>query len=323
MKNKVLVFCGIVLILFLPVVCQVQGAYYLLHTMDLIGIYLLLILGLNLILGSVGLLDLGFIAFYACGAYVSALLSIRGWNFWLVLPASIILTVFLRFLLGLPALRLRGDYLAIVTLGFAEIIRFTLNNLDSLTNGPKGLPRVGETIISPKFFFFKFHSDLSFYYLILFFVIIGIIVSRRLNNSRIGRAWVAIREDELAAETCGINVEKVKLFAFCFSAIYAATAGTLYTHWIKFVSPESFTFWESVLLVSMVVLGGMGSIPGIILAVVLVIGAPEFLRNLLGTKLVNYRMLFFGLALVLMVVFRPQGIVPSKRRELELRAPSE
>lgn len=323
MKNKFLIFLGIVLVLFLPVVCQVQGAYYLLHTMDLIGIYLLLILGLNLILGSVGLLDLGFIAFYACGAYVSALLSIRGWNFWLVLPASIILTVFLRFLLGLPALRLRGDYLAIVTLGFAEIIRFTLNNLDSLTNGPKGLPRVGETIISPKFFFFKFHSDLSFYYLILFFVIIGIIVSRRLNNSRIGRAWVAIREDELAAETCGINVEKVKLFAFCFSAIYAATAGTLYTHWIKFVSPESFTFWESVLLVSMVVLGGMGSIPGIILAVVLVIGAPEFLRNLLGTKLVNYRMLFFGLALVLMVVFRPQGIVPSKRRELELKTSNE
>lgn len=323
MKNKGIIFFVIVLLLFFPAVCQSVGVYYLLHTADLIGIYLLLVLGLNLILGFVGLLDLGFIAFYACGAYVSALFSIWGWNFWLILPVTIILTVFLRLLLGLPALRLRGDYLAIVTLGFGEIMRLVLNNWDGLTNGPKGLPRVGETIYSPKFFFLTFQSDLSFYYLILFFVILGIIVSRRLDNSRIGRAWIAIREDELAAETCGINVNKVKLFAFCFSAVYAATAGVLYTHWIKFISPESFTFWESVLLVSMVVLGGMGSIPGVILATILVIGVPEFLRGLLGTQLVNYRMLFFGLGLVLMVIFRPQGIVPSKRRELELHPTEE
>ncbi|HCJ66642.1 MAG TPA: ABC transporter ATP-binding protein [Elusimicrobia bacterium] len=322
-EKKIFLFLLIFFLLFLPPLGQSLGMYYTLHISALIGIYLLLILGLNLILGFVGLLDLGFIAFYACGAYLSALLSIRGWNFCLVLPATIILTVLLRLLLGLPALRLRGDYLAIVTLGFGEIMRLVLNNWDGLTNGPKGLPRVGEAISSPKFFFLTFQSDLSFYYLILFFVILGIIVSRRLDNSRIGRAWIAIREDELAAETCGINVDKVKLFAFCFSAIYAATAGVLYTHWIKFISPESFTFWESVLLVSMVVLGGMGSIPGVILATILVIGVPEFLRGLLGTQLVNYRMLFFGLGLVLMVIFRPQGIVPSKRRELELHPSNE
>lgn len=323
-EKKILtrILLGIFLI-FSPFFCQFFGMYYTLHIATLIGIYALLVLGLNLVLGFVGLLDLGFIAFYAFSGYTAALLSIKGYNFWLVLIITVILTVILRLLLGIPALRLKGDYLAIVTLGFGEIMRLVLNNWDGLTNGPRGLPRVGEAISSPNFFFLHFQSDLSFYFLILFFVILGIIVSRRLDNSRIGRAWIAIREDELAAETCGINVEKVKLFAFSFSAIFAACAGVLYSHWIKFISPESFTFWESFLLVSMVVLGGMGSIPGIILATVLVIGVPELLRGLLGTQLVNYRMLFFGLVLVLMVIFRPQGIIPSKRRELELHPTEE
>jgi len=322
MKNRIFIFLGGILLIFFPIICQSLGAYYVLHIAGLIGIYLLLVLGLNLILGFVGLLDLGFIAFYAFGAYIAALFSILGWNFWLVLPLTVGLTIFLRLLLGLPALRLRGDYLAIVTLGFGEITRLVLNNWDSLTNGPKGLPRVGEAIASPKLFFLTFQSDISFYYLILFFVILGIITGYRLDNSRIGRAWVAIREDETAAEVTGINVSKVKLFAFSFSAIFAALAGVLYTHWIRFVSPESFTFWESVFLVLMVVLGGMGSIPGIIFATILVVGVPEILRSILGARFVNYRMLIFGFVLVLMVIFRPQGIIPSKRRELELR-PSE
>ncbi len=321
--NRIFIFLGAILLLFFPVICQSLGAYYLLHIAGLIGIYLLLVLGLNLILGFVGLLDLGFIAFYAFGAYIAALFSILGWNFWLTLLLTVGLTVSLRLLLGLPALRLRGDYLAIVTLGFGEITRLVLNNWDGLTNGPKGLPRVGEMIASPKLFFLTFQSDISFYYLILFFAVLGIIISLRLDNSRIGRAWVAIREDEIAAGVSGINVNKVKLFAFSFSAVFAALAGVLYTHWIKFVSPESFTFWESVFLVLMVVLGGMGSIPGIIFATILVIGVPEILRGILGAKLVNYRMLIFGFALVSMVVFRPQGIIPSKRRELELRPAEE
>lgn len=321
--KKVYVALTALLAISLPLICHFLGLYYAVHIAGLTGIYALLLLGLNLILGFVGLLDLGFIAFYAFGAYISSILSIRGYSFWVVLPVTVILTVFLRFLLGIPALRLKGDYLAIVTLGFGEITRLSLNNWDVLTNGPKGLPRVGEAIGSVRFFSLPIESDIAFYYLILLFVILAIIVSLRLDNSRIGRAWIAIREDETAAEATGVNVEKVKLFAFSFSAIFAGCAGALYTHWIKFISPELFTFWESVLLVSMVVLGGMGSIPGIVFAAVLVVGIPELLRGVLGTKLVNYRMLLFGLALVLMVIFRPQGIIPSKRRELELRTTEE
>lgn len=299
-------------LLIFPVICYKAELYQLLHIAVLSGVYIILALGANIVLGYLGLLDLGFIAFYAISAYTSALLSIRGWPFWAILPATLFITVSFRFLVGIPALRLQGDYLAIVTLGFCEIIRLVANNCDKLTNGPKGLPGVSQSIQT------IFTSEVGFYYLTLCFVILSIAINYRLEHSQVGRSWVALREDELAAETVGIDVTRTKLIAFTFSSIFAAIAGWIYTHLIKFISPELFTFWESVFLVCMVVLGGMGSIFGVIIGVILLISIPELSRSILGTQFVNYRMLLFGFVLIFMMIFRPQGLIPSKRRALEL-----
>jgi branched-chain amino acid transport system permease protein len=272
-----------------------------------------------MVIGFTGLLDLGFMAFYAIGAYSASLLSIKGFSFWIILPISILITCIFRFLLGKPLMRLRGDYLAIVTLGFGEITRLVLNNWDALTNGPKGLVmKEGAGMQTIKLYFFTIREELHYFYLIFFFVIISIFVIRRIENSKIGRAFVSIREDETASEVTGIDTSYIKLFSFVLSAVFAAAAGVIYVHWIGFVSPESFTFWESVLLVCMVVLGGMGNIFGIILGTVLLVGIPEFLRITLGGEFVLYRMLIFGFLMVLIVIFRPQGIIPEKRREWEV-----
>ena len=284
----------------------------------MIGLYVILALGLNVTLGFVGLFDLGYMAFYAIGAYSAAILSIAGWNFWFSTLAAILISIIFRLLLGAPVLRLRGDYLAIVTLGFGEIIRLVLNNTDSLTNGPKGLPRVGEALTPLLFFNFEFSENIHFYYLILAVVFLAVIVSKRLENSRIGRAWTAVREDEIAAELSGIPVTRVKMLAFATSALFAAIAGSIFVHWERFITPESFTFWESVLVVSMIVLGGIGSISGVILGAVLISGIPQILQVVLGGDLISYRYLIFGIALVVIIIFRPQGLIPSKRQELEL-----
>lgn len=284
----------------------------------IIGLYVIIALGLNVTLGFVGLFDLGFMAFYAIGAYTSALLSIQGYGFWISTFSALLMTVFIRILIGAPVLRLRGDYLAIVTLGFGEITRMILNNWDSLTNGPKGLPRIGENIPDVVLFNFKLTENIHFYYLILAVSILTVIVSIQLENSRIGRAWTAVREDELAAELAGIPVTKVKMLAFATSAIFASLAGSIFVHWEKFVTPESFTFWESVIIVSMIVLGGMGSILGVILGAILIAGLPQLLQVTLGGQLIHYRYLIFGLALTTIIIFRPQGLLPSKRRALEL-----
>ncbi|MEW6104695.1 MAG: hypothetical protein AB1630_12940, partial [bacterium] len=302
MRKKAILFSTILCLTIFPFFSNRLGNFYLVHILSLIGIYIILSLGLNLTIGLTGLLDLGFCAFYAIGAYSSALLNLSGVSFWFCIPLSIGISVLFRFLLGKPVLHLRGDYLAIVTLGFGEITRLVLNNWDSFTNGPKGLPRVGSTISPPRIFSFVFRDDLHFYYLILFFVILVVIISYRLENSRIGRALVAIREDETAASAMGINISNLKMIAFLFSGGIAGLAGCVYSHWIGFISPESFTFWESVFLVCMVVLGGIGSIPGVILGVVLLVGVPEILRIFLGQAFVSYRMLVFGFAMVLMII---------------------
>ncbi len=305
------------LILF-PLIVQGTSYVYAVRLFGVVGLYVILALGLNLTLGLVGLFDLGFMAFYAIGAYTSAILSIQGWGFWFSSLAAIVVTVIARALLGAPVLRLRGDYLAIVTLGFGEITRLVLNNCDSLTNGPKGLPRVGESIGAVNLFGMELADNLHFYYLILAVVVLALIVSRRLENSRIGRAWTAVREDEIAAELSGVPVTRVKMLAFGVSAGFAAIAGSLFVHWERFVTPESFTFWESVLVVSMIVLGGMGSPWGVILGAVLISGFPLVLQATLGGEIVHYRYLLFGAALIAIVIFRPQGLIPSKRRALEL-----
>jgi len=322
-KRKILEIVCVVFIVLIAFLLHLKQEFYLIHILSLMGIYVLLVLGLNMVIGYTGLLDLGFIAFYAVGAYSAALLSIKGLPFLVILPISILITCTLRFLLGKPLMKLRGDYLAIVTLGFGEITRLVLNNWDALTNGPKGLPRVGENIQPIVLFGFHFSAEIHYFYLILFFALIFIFGSRRIERSKIGRAFVSVREDDIASEATGINTAYIKLLSFVMSSISAAVAGVIYAHWIGFVSPESFNFWESVLLVCMVVLGGMGNLLGIIFGVVLLVGMPELLRVTLGGQFVLYRMLLFGLLMVIMVVLRPQGIIPEKRRALELKEKHE
>ncbi|MFH1259664.1 MAG: branched-chain amino acid ABC transporter permease [Elusimicrobiota bacterium] len=323
-KKYHLIWSGLLLAaIILPLIAQFQANFYLVHIFALVGIYIILALGLNIVVGFTGLLDLGFMAFFALGSYTSILLSVKGVPFWISLPVAIVVVVLFRIFLGWSALRLKGDYLAVVTLGFGEITRIILNNWDSLTNGPKGLPRVGEKLPAINLFGFVFTEDIHFYYLILLFVILAIVVSYHLDDSRIGRAWTAIREDEIAAELMGINVSLFKLLSFVVGSIFAGIAGAIYSHWIGFITPESFTFWESVLLLMMVVLGGMGNVAGVLLGCVLIVGIPEILRDLLGSQFILYRMLVFGSLIVVMIIFRPQGLIPSRRRSLELHPENE
>jgi branched-chain amino acid transport system permease protein len=224
-----------------------------------------------------------------------------------------------RTLLGAPVLRLRGDYLAIVTLGFGEITRLTLNNWDSLTQGPQGLSLLSGKAGPVSLFGWPLTSNTHFFYLIFAGLLLALLVSHRLDRSRIGRAWIAIREDETAARAMGIDVPRLKNVAFTLSAAFAGLAGALFARWENFVTPESFTFWESALLVVMVVLGGMGSLPGVLLGVVLIVGLPELLRADLfvrwgGDHVVKARYLLFGALLVAAALFRSEGLWPRSER---------
>lgn len=282
----------------------------------LVLIYICLGLGLNIVVGLAGMLDLGYIAFYGVGAYTYALLNIHyGMSFWVCLPFAALLACLAGCIIGYPTLRMRGDYLAIVTLGFGEIVRLILNNWMDLTNGPNGI--LG--IKSPAVYLPHFSGGLTFeyfylkklyylYYVALGLAVFTIIAVHRLNYSRIGRAWESIREDETAAELMGVNTFMLKLLAYAMGAIFAGMAGAFFSARMRFVSPESFTFLESAMVLSMVVLGGMGSIPGIILGAAALIVLPEVFRDF-----ELYRMLAFGAAMTLMMLFRPEGLIPSKR----------
>ena len=275
------------------------------------GIYIVLALGLNFVVGQTGLLVLGYVAFYAVGAYTYAILSTGHWiNFWAALPIAAFMAGIFGFVLGAPTLRLRGDYLAIVTLGFGEIIRIVLNNWDKLTGGPNGISGIPR----PKVGSFEFSSLTPYYYLVLAFAALTIFFVSRLNDSRIGRAWIAIREDETAAEAMGVNTTWLKLLSFALGAVLAGLAGVFYAAKMGFVSPESFNFLESVIILCMVVLGGMGSIPGVILGAVVLYVLPEALRDFQ-----QFRMLIFGGSLVALMVFRPQGIIGTRRRGVEMK----
>jgi branched-chain amino acid transport system permease protein len=260
------------------------------------------------VVGYTGLLNLGFAAFYAIGAYSYALLNtMLGIGFWSALPLSVIITTVAGFLLAFPALRLRGDYLAIVTLGFGEIVRLVLNNWDSLTKGPNGISGID----APTFFGASLGNLSAYYYLVLFFVLLTVFVMRRVEDSKIGRAWIAIREDEIATSAMGISTMRYKLYACAFGAFWAGIAGCLFAAKMRFVSPESFTFMESVLMLCMVIIGGIGSISGVIVGAVLLVFLPELLRE---AQL--YRMLVVGCGLVFLMVFRPQGIFGRKNVSL-------
>lgn len=279
-------------------------------------IYVCLGLGLNVVVGLAGMLDLGYIAFYGVGAYTYALFNIHfGVPFWLCLPIAGGVALLAASFVGYPTLRMRGDYLAIVTLGFGEIIRIILNNWMSLTNGPNGIMGIQR----PGIFFPSFADGFSFehmwlkklwilYYVALGLAILSIIGVHRLNFSRVGRAWESIREDETAAELMGVNTFIYKLLAYAMGGVFAGLAGAFFASRMKFVSPESFTFLESAMVLCMVVLGGMGSIPGIILGAAALIVLPEVFR-----EFELYRMLAFGSVMVLMMLFRPEGLIPAKR----------
>lgn len=314
LNKRSILFANLSLLLIFLALPNFLNNYYI-DVLTLAGMYAVLALGLNIVIGLAGLLDLGYISFYAVGAYTYALLSTKiGVSFWFALPAGGLLAALFGLIIGIITLRLRGDYLAIVTLGFIQIVHIVLNNWDGLTGGPNGIlgiarPRIGS---------FVFNQPIHFYYLILAILAITIIAVHRLNNSRTGRAWIAIREDEVAAEAMGIDTIQMKCLAFSLGAFWAGIAGVFFAGKFAFVSPESFTFMESVLVLSMVVLGGMGSIPGVIIGALTLIILPEVLRGL-----ANYRMLIFGAMLVIMMIARPQGLIGSQRRKIELHPDDE
>lgn len=287
------------IILFLAAFPFLAGDYFL-DVAVLSGIYIILALGLNVVVGFTGLLNLGFTAFYAVGAYTYALLNVKlGLGFWQCLPLCLAVTTASGLVLAIPALRLRGDYLAIVTLGFGEIVRLILNNWDSLTGGPNGI----SGIASPVLFGISLGGLGTYYYLVLAAVLFTYITVYRVRRSRIGRAWIAIREDEIGASSAGINTMRYKLYSFAFGSFWAGLAGALFAAKMRFISPESFTFMESVLILCMVILGGLGSVRGVIAGAVILVVLPEVLR-----EVQSYRMIVLGAGLILMMIFRPQGL---------------
>jgi branched-chain amino acid transport system permease protein len=335
-----------VVLIVLPLLLQ-QGGNAWVRILDMALLYVLLALGLNIVVGYAGLLDLGYVAFFAVGAYLAALLGSphlaeafpsiaaafpNGLHLpiWAIIPVSAGVAGLFGVLLGAPTLKLRGDYLAIVTLGFGEIIRVFLNNLDrpiNLTNGPKGINQID----SIKFFGldlgqshtllgFEISSVSMYYYLFLGLVIVSVVICHRLENSRIGRAWMAIREDEIAAKAMGINTRNMKLLAFGMGATFGGVSGAMFASFQGFVSPESFSLMESVMIVAMVVLGGIGHLPGVILGALLLAALPEVLRYLAGPLQAMtdgrldsaiLRQLLIALAMITVMLIRPRGLWPS------------
>jgi branched-chain amino acid transport system permease protein len=297
---------------------------YVVHIFITALIYIALGLGLNIVVGVSGLLNLGYVAFYAIGAYTYALLNFHfGLGFWICLPLGALTATVLGLLLGFPILRLRGDYLAIATLGFGEIVRLVLVNTD-LTQGPRGIGNISPPAfpldlnnqVKPLLLqiipFMSPGLDLNkalIFFIILALVVLTIIAVFRLENSRLGRAWLALREDEVACQAMGINRTRAKLTAFALGATWAGLAGVVFAAQVTFINPTSFGFMQSVMILSIVVLGGMGSIPGVIIGALVLILLPEYLRSY-----EDYRMLLFGALMVLMMVLRPGGLIQSVRQ---------
>ncbi|SHN66184.1 branched-chain amino acid ABC transporter permease [Desulfovibrio litoralis] len=311
-NNQKILYAGYIIfwigILLFP---QLTSAY---HTdvLNSVGMYISLALSLNLILGQSGLFHMGHTAFYAVGAYVTGILATQyGFSIIQTLPFAGICAAILAFLLARPIIHLRGDYFLIVTIGIVEIVRITLtNDIGGLTGGANGIFGIAKPVL----FGIKISKTIDFYYLIWFFVGLSILVFASLNNSRFGRALNYIREDETAAAGSGINTTNYKLLAFVIGAFWAGLCGTIFASKMSIISPGSFSFDESVKLFAIVILGGSGSIRGVILGSFLIIGLPELFRDLESA-----RMLFFGLAMVVMMIFRPQGLLPERMRKYNVK----
>ncbi len=345
--HKLLVFLvAAAALLVVPLIAQQFGNAWV-RIIDVALLYVLLALGLNIVVGYAGLLDLGYVAFYAVGAYLFALLASPhlGDTFpavqavfpdglhlplWAALPLAAVVAAFFGVLLGAPTLRLRGDYLAIVTLGFGEIIRVFLNNLDApvnVTNGPRGLSQIDSAQLAGvdlarkgELFGIELPGVTNHYYLFLALVVLSVVICSRLEHSRIGRAWMAIREDEIAAKAMGIDTRNLKLLAFAMGASFGGVAGVLFASFQGFVSPESFSLQESVMIVAMVVLGGLGHIPGVIVGALLLAALPEVLRYVAGPlqqmtdgrlDAAILRQLLVALAMISIMLIRPRGLWPA------------
>ena len=354
--RRLMLIFGALALLVLPFILQSAGNFWV-RIADFALLYVLLALGLNIVVGYAGLLDLGFVAFFAIGAYLYGLMASPhlteefAWfarmfpnglhmPIWLAVPLSAAVAGVLGILLGAPTLKLRGDYLAIVTLGFGEIIRVFMNNLDrpvNITNGPKGLGEIDsitffrfESLGIPgidlgrphQVFGYTISSVTNYYFLFLVLVLFSVVICHRLEVSRIGRAWMAIREDEIAAKAMGINTRNMKLLAFGMGATFGGVAGAMFAAFQNFVSPESFSLMESVMIVAMVVLGGLGHLPGVILGAVLLSALPEVLRWVSGIwdlqRLTDGRLdasilrqLLIALAMIMVMVLRPRGLWPT------------
>jgi branched-chain amino acid transport system permease protein len=298
---------------------------YVMGVITRICLYALLALGLNVVVGFAGLLDLGYVAFFGIGSYIYAFLASPHfglhWPFLTALALSVTITAVFGLLIGAPTLRLRGDYLAIVTLGFGEITYILLINLDrpiDITGGPSGIV----SIDPPAFFGYALRDNWQYYYLILLLMGVAVLLSRRLRDSRIGWAWQAIREDELAAQAMGINTTVAKLQAFAIGASFAGAGGALLASWQRSVFPDNFLFTESVNILAMVILGGVGSLPGVILGAALIVALPEIFRDF-----ALYRLLAFGLALMVLMNFRPGGLLsfegPREEADPTAQAPAQ
>ncbi len=358
MKNKMLVFLiAAGLLLALPLFAQQFGHGWV-RILALALLYVLLALGLNIVVGYAGLLDLGYVAFYAVGAYMYALLASPHLTenfewiarlfpdglhapFVIVVPLAAGIAAVFGILLGTPVLKLRGDYLAIVTLGFGEIIRVFLNNLEhpvNITNGPRGLDRIDSMHIlgfnvgkGVEFAGFEIPSVTLYYYMFLGLVVFSVLICHRLELSRIGRAWMAIREDEIAAKAMGIDTRNMKLLAFGMGATFGGVSGSMFAAFQGFVSPESFSLMESIMIVAMVVLGGIGHLPGVILGAVLLSALPEVLRYVAGPlqQMTDGRLdasilrqLLIATAMISIMLLRPRGLWPSPEHGKAASAPS-
>ncbi|MGK5510965.1 branched-chain amino acid ABC transporter permease [Brevibacillus formosus] len=339
---------AIVLLLIIPLVAG-ENRYYM-EVASQVGIYVAMALGLNIVVGFAGLLDLGYVAFFAAGAYAYAIFStsqanefiagnlfpLSGEWFWPFLIVGLIVAAVFGILLGLPVLRVKGDYLAIVTLGFGEIIRIVFNNLDkpiNITNGPQGIT----PIPSPELFGIKMGTPFYFYFIVLFVIAFIVLANIRFEHSRLGRAWIAVREDELAAQSMGISLLNTKLAAFALGASFAGVVGVIFAAKQTFIDPTSFTLMESIGILVMVILGGSGSIPGVVLGaafvtilqVQLLKEFSNFLHGLQNAGIISlpnqldpskFQRLIFGIMLILVALYRPNGLIPAKRKKNDLDA---